>query len=155
MNTPINQVILGNNPVYFDDLDTQLANLEMQRKKLQQLRTLQNQPITNLLWDDIDVEIKPMTEEQRALLLQDKEYFEIYSRLQELVQIELLNLVKAKIENTAEGKDLLEKQLKSIKTLKKQIIENTNKEMEVFRQFKEYSKLNPGITYEDFIKSNL
>lgn len=155
MNTPINQVILGNNPVYFDDLDTQLANLEMQRKRLQQLRTLQNQPITNLLWDDIDVEIKPMTEEQRALLLQDKEYFEIYSRLQELVQIELLNLVKAKIENTAEGKDLLEKQLKSIKTLKKQIIENTNKEMEVFKQFKEYSKLNPGITYEDFIKSNL
>lgn len=155
MNTPINQVILGNNPVYFDDLDTQLANLEMQRKRLQQLRTLQNQPITNLLWDDIDIEIKPMTEEQRALLLQDKEYFEIYSRLQELVQIELLNLVKAKIENTAEGKDLLEKQLKSIKTLKKQIIENTNKEMEVFKQFKEYSKLNPGITYEDFIKSNL
>lgn len=155
MNTPINQVILGNNPVYFDDLDTQLANLEMQRKRLQQLRNAQNQNNVKLIWDDIDAEILPMTEEQKHLLLQDKDYFEIYSKLQELVQIELLNLVKAKIENTIEGKDLLEKQLKTIKSLKKQIIESTNKEMELFKQFKEYSKLNPGTTYEEFIKSKL
>lgn len=153
MNTPINQVILGNNPLYFDDFDTQLANLEMQKTKLQQLRNMQGGK-SKLVWDDIDAEISSMTDSQKDLLLQNKEYFEIYSKLQEMVQIELVNLVKAKIENTVEGKDLLEEQLKTIKKLKKQIIEDTNKEMEVFKRFKEYSKLNPGITYEEFIKLN-
>ena len=39
MNTPINQVILGSTPMYsFDDLDTQLATLEAQRKKIQQMK---------------------------------------------------------------------------------------------------------------------
>lgn len=153
MNTPINQVILGNNPLYFDDFDTQLANLEMQKTKLQQLRNMQGGK-SKLVWDDINAEISSMTDSQKDLLLQNKEYFEIYSKLQEMVQIELVNLVKAKIENTVEGKDLLEDQLKTIKKLKKQIIEDTNKEMEVFKRFKEYSKLNPGITYEEFIKLN-
>lgn len=63
MNTPINQVILGSTPMYsFDDLDTQLATLEAQRKKIQQMKQMQNQPV-KLIWDDIDAEIYPLTEE--------------------------------------------------------------------------------------------
>lgn len=153
MNTPINQVILGS-PIYpYEDLDSQIATLEAQRKKLQQLRQMQNQP-TKLVWDDIDAEITPLTEEQKAMLLQDEEYSEIYIRLQDMVQVELLNLVKHRIENTVEGKDLLNSQLKALKRLKKKILEDTNKDMEIFKRFREYSKLNPGGTYEEFIKSN-
>ena len=63
MNTPINQVILGSTPMYsFDDLDTQLATLEAQRKKIQQMKQMQNQHV-KLIWDDIDAEIYPLTEE--------------------------------------------------------------------------------------------
>lgn len=154
MNTPINQVILGNAPMYpFDDLDSQLANLEAQRRKIQQMKQMQNQPV-KLIWDDIDAEIYPLTEEQKSMLLQDQEYFDIYNRLQDMVQTEILNLVKYRIENTVEGKDLLSSQLRVLKRLKKKIIEDTNKEMEAFKRFKEYSKLNPGVTYEEFIKSN-
>lgn len=154
MNTPINQVILGSTPMYsFDDLDTQLATLEAQRKKIQQMKQMQNQPV-KLIWDDIDAEIYPLTEEQKSMLLQDQEYLDIYTRLQDMVQVEILNLVKHRIENTVEGKDLLSSQLRVLKRLKKRIIDDTNKEMEAFKRFKEYSKLNPGGTYEEFIKSN-
>lgn len=155
MNTPINQVILGSTPMYSfsDDIDMQLANLENQRKRLQQVRQMQTQPV-KLVWDEIDSEITPLTDEQKNMLLQDQEYFDIYSRLQEMVQNEILNLVKYRIENTVEGKDLLDSQLRVLKRLKKKIIEDTNKEMQAFVRFKEYSKNNPGVTYEEFLKSN-
>lgn len=69
-----------------------------------------------------------------------------------MVQIELLNLVKAKIENTEEGKDLLQRQLRLVKKLKTKIIEDTNNEMAVFKKFQEFSKDNPNLTYDEFVK---
>lgn len=157
MNRPINQVFLGSDPYHtFDDIDIQIQNMENYRNKLQQLKALQAQQTTvKLIWDDIDAEVRPMTDEQKKRMFNDTEYVETYSRLNEMVQNEILNLVKAKIENTQEGKELLTQQLRIVKRLKSEIISETNKEMELFKRFKEFSKLNPGVTYEEFIKANM
>lgn len=157
MNRPINQVFLGSDPYHtFDDIDIQIQNMENYRNKLQQLKALQAQQTTvKLIWDDIDAEVRPMTDEQKKRMFNDAEYVETYSKLNEMVQNEILNLVKAKIENTQEGKELLTQQLRIVKRLKSDIISETNKEMELFKRFKEFSKLNPGVTYEDFIKANM
>lgn len=157
MNRPINQVFLGSDPYHtFDDIDIQIQNMENYRNKLQQLKALQaQQTAVKLIWDDIDAEVRPMTDEQKKRMFNDAEYVEIYSRLNEMVQNEILNLVKAKIESTQEGKELLTQQLRIVKRLKSDIISETNKEMELFKRFKEFSKLNPGVTYEDFIKANM
>ena len=96
-----------------------------------------------------------MTEGQKSRLLQDPEYTEVYTELQNIVQSEILNLVKGKIESTERGKDLLSKQLRIVRKLKNKIISDTNKEMELFNRFREYSKQNPNVTYEDFIKNNI
>lgn len=152
MNTyPTNQFILNgdsmfNNPM---NMDTYLNNAEayLQRMRMQNSH--------KLIWDDIDAEINPMSEEQKNRLLMDEEYAEVYTELQTLVQTELLNLVKSRIESTDRGKDLLSRQLRIIKNLKGKIINETNREMEMFMKFKEYSKQNPNITYEEFIKANL
>lgn len=93
-----------------------------------------------------------LTDSQKARFFEDKEYTEITNSLQQMVQVELLNLVKAKIENTLEGKDLLQRQLKVVKKLKNKIIEETDNEMAIFKKFKEFSKDNPGLTYDEFIK---
>ena len=157
MNTPINQVFLGSDPYHsFDTIDMQIQQMEAYRNKLQQLKNLQNQqnPV-KLIWDDIDAEVRPMTEEQKKRMFDDVEYVENYSRLNEMVQNEILNLVKAKIESTQEGKDLLSQQLRIVKRLKSEIINETNSEMEMFKRFKEFSKMNPGVTYEEFIKANM
>jgi hypothetical protein len=45
--------------------------------------------------------------------------------------------------------------LKSVKKLKTRIINDTNREMEMFRKFKEYSKNNPEVTYDEFIKASM
>lgn len=156
MNRPINQVFLGSDPYHsLDDLDLQIQNMENYRNKLQQLKALQSQAQQKLVWDEIDAEVRPMTDEQKRKMFENTEYVEVYSKINEMVQNEILNLVKAKIENTSEGKELLSQQLKIVKQLKSNIINETNREMEMFKRFKDFSKMNPGITYEDFIKANM
>lgn len=153
---PVNQVILGGDSMFsnIDDIDLQIQKMEAYRNRLHQLKT-QNVQQPTKLWDDIDAEISPLSDEQKNRLMQDEEYADIYSKLQQLVQMEILNSVKSKIENTSEGKELLQRQLKIVKRLKGKVIDDTNREMEMFKMFRDYSKNNPGITYDEFLKNNL
>lgn len=153
---PVNQVFLGGDPMMgnLDDLDAQIRKMEVYRQKLKQMQ-MQNQQPQKLIWDEIDAEIAPMSDEQQARLLQDQEYAEVYNEIQRAVQNEILNLVKGRIEGTERGKELLSKQLRIVRKLKTKIINDTNREMELFNRFKEYSKQHPDVTYEDFIKANL
>ena len=157
---PVNQVILGGDSMFnskIDDLDVQIQRMEGYRQKLKQLKeSQQQQPIQkSLIWDQIDAEITPMSSEQKNRLLNNADYVDTYNELQSIVQVELLNLVKAKIENTEKGKELLSKQLKIVKKLKTKIIEDTDREMELFKKFKEYSKKHPDTSYDEFIKENM
>lgn len=151
MNTyPTNQFILNGDSMFNPmNMDTYLNNAEayLQRMRMQNSH--------KLIWDEIDAEVNPMTDEQKNRLLLDEEYASTYTELQNLVQTELLNLVKARIESTDKGKDLLSRQLRIIKNIKGKIINDTNREMELFMRFKEFSKQNPNITYEEFIKASL
>jgi hypothetical protein len=158
---PVNQVILGGESMFnnLDDIDMQIQRMEAYRQKLKQLRESQQQPQPvqqrQLVWDEIDAEIAPMSNEQKSRLLQDADYVDTYNELQSIVQSELLNLVKGRIESTERGKELLSKQLKIVKRLKTKIIDDTNREMELFKKFKEYSKEHPNASYEEFIKENI
>lgn len=157
---PVNQVILGGDSMFnsnLDDLDVQIQRMEAYRQKLKQLKeSQQQQPMQkSLIWDQIDAEITPMSNEQKNRLLNNADYVDTYNELQSIVQVELLNLVKAKIENTEKGKELLSKQLKIVKKLKTKIIEDTDREMELFKKFKEYSKKHPDTSYDEFIKENM
>ena len=153
---PVNQVILGGDSIFsnVEDIDMQIQRMEAYKNKLKQLQAVQPQQ-SKLIWDEIDSVVSPMTDEQKGRLLQDEDYVENYNKIQTMVQTEILNLVKGRIENTPEGKELLQNQLKIVKKLKSKIINDTNREMEMFMKFKEYSKTNPDITYEEFIKANL
>ena len=155
---PMNQFILGGDSMFsnnLDDIDTQIQRMEAYRQRLKQLKEsqqIQNNPPQRLIWDEIDQEITPMSNEQKNRLLNDQDYVSIYTELQSMVQAELLNLVKAKIEGSERGKELLSKQLKIVRKLKTKIIEDTDREMEMFKKFKEYSKEHPNTSYDEFIK---
>lgn len=164
---PVNQVILGGgdpllgSSVVGNSLDEQLQLIEKYKQNLEAAKQLrqQAQPIQQsaqkLIWDEVDAEITPMTDEQKAMLLQNEDYVDTYTKIQTMVQNEILNLVKGRIESTPEGKELLQSQLKIVKKLKGKIIQETNREMEMFRKFREFSKTNPEVTYEEFIKANM
>ena len=158
---PLNQFILGGDSMFsnnLDDIDTQIQRMELYRQRLKQIKEsqqIQNSQPQRLIWDEIDSEITPMSSEQKNRLLQDQDYTSIYTELQSMVQSELLNLVKAKIEGSERGKDLLQKQLKIVRKLKTKIIEDTDREMEIFKRFKEYSKEHPNTSYDEFIKETM
>lgn len=150
---PVNQVILGGESMFnnIDDIDTQIQKMEAYRQKLKQLKDTPK----SLIWDRIDAEISPLSSEQKNRLLQNKEYLDTYNEIQSLVQLEILNLVKGKIENTERGRELLNRQLNIVRSIKGKIIEETNREMELFNKFKEYSKIHPNTSYDEFLKSDL
>ena len=165
---PINQVILGGgdpllgNSMIGNNLDEQLQliekykqNLEAAKQLRQQVQPVQQSVPQRMIWDEIDAEISPMTDEQKTRMLQDEDYVDTYTKIQNMVQVEILNLVKGRIETTPEGKELLQRQLKIVKKLKGKIIQETNREMEMFRKFREFSKTHPEVTYEEFIKASM
>ena len=158
---PLNQFILGGDSMFsnnLDDIDTQIQKMELYRQRLKQIKEsqqIQNSQPQRLICDEIDSEITPMSSEQKNRLVQDQDYTSIYTELQSMVQSELLNLVKAKIEGSERGKDLLQKQLKIVRKLKTKIIEDTDREMEMFKRFKEYSKEHPNTSYDEFIKETM
>lgn len=167
---PINQVILGGedpllgNSMVGNSLDEQLQLIEKYKQNLEAAKQLRQQvqpaqqPISQpqrMIWDEIDAEISPMSDEQKTRMLQDEDYVDTYTKIQDMVQAEILSLVKGRIEATPEGKELLQRQLKIVKKLKEKIIQETNREMEMFRKFREFSKTHPEVTYEEFIKASM
>lgn len=172
---PVNQFILGgSDPLLYpsekmtNSIDEQIAFLQSQKQAINeayrrnaipnanngvtQNQQVTQQPTTQGIWDTIDAEIAPLTQEQQNMLLSNQDYVNNYNALQSMVQAEVLNLVREKIEASEDGKHLLEEQLKLVKLLKSKIVEVTNKEMELFKAFKEASKTNPNLTYEEFLK---
>lgn len=173
---PVNQFILGSSdPLLYpsekmtNSIDEQIAFLQSQKQAIneayrrnavaaanngvvQNQQVIPQQPVNQEIWDAIDAEIAPLTQEQQNMLLTNQDYVTNYNALQSMVQAEVLNLVRGKIEASEEGKHLLEEQLKLVKLLKSKIVEVTNKEMELFKAFKEASKTNPTLTYEEFLK---
>lgn len=172
---PVNQFILGgSDPLLYpsekmtNSIDEQITFLQSQKQAINeayrrnaipnanngvtQNQQVTQQPTTQGIWDAIDAEIAPLTQEQQNMLLNNQDYVNNYNALQSMVQAEVLNLVRGKIEASEDGKHLLEEQLKLVKLLKSKIVEVTNKEMELFKAFKEASKTNPNLTYEEFLK---
>lgn len=162
---PVNQFILGSSdPLLYpsekmtNSIDEQIAFLQSQKQAINEAYrrnavtaanngVVQNQqPVNQGIWDAIDAEIAPLTQEQQNMLLNNQDYVNNYNALQSMVQAEVLNLVRRKIEASEDGKHLLEEQLKLVKLLKSKIVEVTNKEMELFKAFKEASKTNPNLT---------
>ena len=154
---PISQINIGGDPLLGAsngfNIEEQLRQLELRKQSLESMKQLNSQAMpTSIIWNEIDAEVKVLSPEQLQKLFENEEYVTTYTRIQELVSNEILNLVKPRIENTPEGKQLLQTQLNLVRKMKPKIVEDTNREVELFRRFREFSKTNPEVTYDEFIK---
>lgn len=101
---PINQVILGGgdpllgNSMVGNSLDEQLQLIEKYKQNLEAAKQLRQQvqpaqqPISQpqrMIWDEIDAEISPMSDEQKTRMLQDEDYVDTYTKIQDMVQAEI------------------------------------------------------------------
>lgn len=101
----------------------------------------------------IDKEVSSLNNDQQAILAKDEVYNKLSGELQMLIQEELINSVKDKVANSPRGKELLEKQLNNIRTKKDSIIEEANRELELFKKFQIAAQANPKLTYVEFCKT--
>lgn len=168
-NYPQYQVNLGydpllagvNSPVdYVAQLDNQIQQLNIAKNQIQS--QLNNPAQTNQqhfteqkinLWDEIDKEVSSLNNDQQSILAKDEVYNKLSGELQMLIQEELINSVKDKVANSPRGKELLEKQLNNIRTKKDSIIEEANRELELFKKFQIAAQANPKLTYVEFCKT--
>ena len=155
---PISQINIGGDPLLTPtngyNIEEQLRQLELRRQSLESLKQLNPQamPNSSIIWNQIDEEVKVLSNEQLQKLFENEDYVRTYTRIQELVSAEILNLVKPRIESSSEGKQLLQEQLNIVRRMKPKIVEDSNREVELFRRFREFSKTNPDVTYDDFLK---
>lgn len=105
------------------------------------------------LWDKIDAEIAPLTEEQKKAVFADEEYVAIQAELGLMVQEQILRIVKPQIEGTEKGRELLGKVYDIAVVAKKKAIAETSKEIELFKRWQAYSVAHPEATYAEFINA--
>ena len=149
-----------NSPVdYVTQLDNQIQQLVAAKNQIQSQLKNPNQnmqpaqpvqPQQVNLWDEIDKEVCSLNNDQQAILAKDDVYNNVSAELQMLIQQELINSVRDKVANSPRGKELLEKQLNNIRAKKDGIIEEANKELELFKKFQIAAQANPKLTYVDF-----
>lgn len=143
-----------------------LANLDKQinyfTKLKQQYESAVNNQFNEIpinkdesLWTKIDAEIANIDKYTSDALSTDENYKTINTQLQNIVQQELLFLVRDKVEQREDGKQLLEKQLQIIKQIKSNVSDKRNKDIDLFNRFKEYSRIHPETTYEQFLTKTL
>lgn len=139
---------INNDPLLGGYKESQSQIIEEYRRKVETQSTSRTP-----LWDKIDAEIAPLTDEQKVRVYNDSDYKELQNQLQVLVTEQILQIVKPHIEQTDKGKELLGKMYDTVIVSKKQVVAETNKEMEMFRLWQDYSKKHPEATYAEFLKN--
>ena len=123
-------------------------------QKLQELRNMpvhsvsQQQGTSTPLWDEIDKIVSSLNEQEKTVLVNNKEYYENSVAIQEMVNAEILILVKGRIEASPEGKAILEQQLSFVKKMSRAAKEETAKRDALFR---EYMTEHSDMTWQEFI----
>ena len=92
------------------------------------------------IWDSIDAEVSSLTDDQKISMGNDTEYAQLNAQVAQLVQNHLMKQVKPFIENSAEGKQLLEQLLTCTRRVKAAVITADRAEMEEFRKWKAKQK---------------
>jgi hypothetical protein len=105
------------------------------------------------IWDKIDAEVSAMTDQQREMLLQDEDYIAVNAELEQIIQAQLLRIVKPQVEGSEQGREVLMKVQDTLQVVKRRVQEHSNKEMQLFRQWQAFSAANPNATYNDFMNA--
>lgn len=135
--------------------DPILGNYKQERSQLieEYRRKIDYPQSRNQLWDKIDVEVSSLTDDQKRILLEDEDYKAAQNELEQKVQVQILQLVKPRIEATEDGMKVLQKLYDATIIAKKKAVKETNKEMKIFRQWQNYSASHPKATYQQFVEA--
>ena len=139
-----------------DDAIQQLELYKQQlianKKKMEQLTQSSNAPIANdhnSDWDETERELATLTEDQKLELMSDEQFVECNASIQVLLQELLDKMLKPELLKNEKGKKLIEERLNIVRSLKKKVIKESNKKMDLF---KEYTEKYSDMSWDEFLK---
>lgn len=137
----------------FINNDPLLGNYQQERSQLieEYRRKIDYPQGRTPIWDKIDAEVSALTDLQRQSLMEDEDYKAVQGELAVKIQEHLLQLVKPRIEASEDGHKLLQKVYDVAVVAKKKVVAESNKEMEIFKQWQAYSVAHPEATYQQFM----
>lgn len=144
------------------DLDAKFKDLELAEKALarqkQQLIKMQEQAVESSaqpksatpVWDEIDSITGQMSQKEFEKLVENEEFKQSSNALAQLIQATQLAQLRPIIENSQNGKDILDRHLTLIKRLRKSASAEVDEELNDFQVYKEHYSDMP---YSEYLKT--
>lgn len=134
----------------FEELERAQKALEQRKQSILALQADEPQVSLNPIWDEIDSLTASMSESEFASMQEDKEYQESLGALMSYVSAVQLQMIRPRIEQSVEGKKLLEQHLATVKYLRKNASAEKERRM---AEFKDYTENYPQLSWEDYLKT--
>lgn len=137
----------NNNNINLSDAYAQMYKQQL-LMELQQQQNPNNQ--TSKDWvGELDIKMKELDSSTADMLVQDKEFSELNAQLQSLVQSELMNLVKIKINTNPNAVDNIKRQMEIMKVSSQKIKEEEKQNMS---ELNDYIKNYSNLTFDEYKK---
>lgn len=142
---------MGNNFIFQQDplllgknlsAEETMQQLELYKKALSEQSARSTQAQSNV-FDDIEKEISSLTEDQKNYLMSQEEFIDCQHDVDHVTQAVLANMLRPYILNNPEAKSVIDRQLETIKAIKKRAVKEANKQQDMFKEYTEnYSNMS-------------
>lgn len=144
-----NDPLLGNRPS-IEQLAHENEIIQQKLQTLQQMPTTPTAQRSNTpVWDEIDRITSSLSDQERNFLQSSQEFQENSMAIQEMVNIELVRLVRDRIEKSPEGNEVLNRQLSFVKRAVKTAKEETARRDALLN---EYMTQYSDMTFKEFME---
>lgn len=150
--------LLGGSPEFAShlrELEAKQRMLEEHKKQASQLYSqmepgIQAQGSQTPIWDEVDTITGNMSESEFAEMQNNPEYQASLRDLMSFVGAMQLQAIRPMVEQSKEGKAILEQHLATVKVIRKSASAKVDKQLTLF---KEYTEKYSNMTYDEFLKT--
>ena len=145
--------LLGNSDftAHLRELEAKQKMLEDHKKQMfSQMETSPAQVSQTPIWDEVDTITGNMSESEFAEMQSNPEYQASLKELMTFVGAMQLQAIRPMVEQSKEGKAILEQHLATVKVIRKSASAKVDKQLTLF---KEYTEKYSNMTYDEFLKT--
>lgn len=137
------------------ELDNAQALIEQKRQALIKMAEGEAQPVakpstSTPIWDEIDTITANMSKAEFQKMCEDENYQSSLNALMEYVGSIQLQMIRPRIEQSEEGKKLLEQHLTNVKFLRKAASADVDKKLS---DFEDYTKNYSHMSWDEYVKT--
>ena len=125
--------------------------LDQKKMEIENAKLNMNQPAQSKtpIWDEIDKIVGEMSDSEIEFVNSNADFANSNQLVMAILQREQLRMMRPLVENTKDGKEALENHLALVKRLKKEAANESDKAMNMF---KEYTEKYSDMPYSEYLK---